>query len=196
MIADIIRRRRMTRRFAGSLDTAWVEAQCDVARRAPSAGYAQGTHFLILTGDELAEFWSSSGLASWFTRRSPGVLGASAVVLVLGDRSAYTSRYSEPDKQAQGLESTEAWSTPYWLTDAAMAAQNLLLLAEDDGVGALFFGLFVESRRILDGLGVPADVDCVGAIALGPRDPADRPTGSPTRRPRRAVGDVVHRGHW
>ena len=44
---------------------------------------------------------------------------------------AYTSRYSEADKQGHGLEVAANWQVPFWLTDAAMATQNLLLLAED-----------------------------------------------------------------
>ena len=45
-----------------------------------------------------------------------------------------------------GLEREEAWPVPYWQTDTAMAVQNLLLLAEDRGLGALFFGLFGGPR--------------------------------------------------
>ncbi len=186
----------MTRRFSGPLSLDWVVSRCDLARRAPSAGFAQGTHFLILTGESLSDFWAHSGAGEWFASRSPGVLDAAAVVLVLGDRSAYEERYSEADKSGHGLDTAAGWVVPYWLTDAAMAAQNLLLAAEEDSVGALFFGLFVEPRRVLDRLGVPATVECVGAIALGPRHPDDAPSGSAVHRSRRAAAEVLHVARW
>ena len=186
----------MTRRFAGAVPIDWIVAQCDLARRAPSAGFAQGTHFLILTGEELARFWKTSGAGEWFERRQPGVLDASAVVLVLADRSAYETRYAEADKAGHGLEQASGWTVPYWLTDAAMAAQNLLLLVEEARRGALFFGLFVEPRRILASLDVPDHVDCVGAVAIGERHADDQPTGTGSRRSRRPVTEVTHLGSW
>lgn len=195
-LADVMRRRRMTRRFAGAVPTDWIVAQCDLARRAPSAGYAQGTHFLILTGEELARFWKVSGAGEWFERRQPGVLDASAVVLVLADRTAYEARYSEADKAGHGLEQASGWTVPYWLTDAAMAAQNLLLLVEEARRGALFFGLFVEPRRTLTDFGVPEHVDCVGAVAIGERHDDDEPSGTGSRRSRRPLAEVTHLGSW
>ena len=195
-LADVLRRRRMTRRFVGAVSLEWIVEQCDLARRAPSAGYAQGTHFLILGGEQLARFWETSGAGEWFTQRQPGVLDASAVVLVLADRTAYEARYSQADKAGHGLEQASGWSVPYWLTDAAMAAQNLLLLVEEARLGALYFGLFVEPRRTLASLGVPDHVDCVGAVAIGERHADDRPSGSGARRARRPLVEVTHLGSW
>ena len=74
--------------------------------------------------------------------------------------------------------------------------QNLLLLAEDRGLGALYFGIFRNARAALDHLGVPAHVLQVGAVALGRRADDDVPTGSAVTRPRRSVLDVVHHDRW
>jgi len=186
----------MTRRFAGEVSVPWIVEQCDLARRAPSAGYAQGTHFLVLSGECLARFWDVSGAGTWFSERQPGVLGAAAVVLVLADRSVYETRYSEADKAGHGLETADGWAVPYWLTDAAMAAQNLLLLVEEARFGALFFGLFVEPRRTLRAFGVPEHVDCVGAVAIGRRAVDDVASGSGARRGRRPLDEVAHLGTW
>ena len=168
----------------------------DLARRAPSAGFSQGVHFLLLTGDELARFWVTSGGAEWYGAGPHRMLDAPALVIPLADPTAYTKRYSEADKIEHGLDKADQWVVPFWITDAAMAVQNLLLLAEERGLGALYFGFGGNVEAALAEVGVPAHVLQVGGVLLGYRAPDDVPSGSAVTRPRRAVGDVVHRGHW
>mgnify|MGYP001026049042 FL=1 len=186
----------MTRRFLSGPSDAELSTLCQLALRAPSAGFSQGSHFLVLTGDDLTKFWEVSQAATWFGSTAPGVLDATAVILILGDHEAYTERYSKPDKAQHGLEQADKWVTPFWLTDAAMAAENLLLLIEEKRWGALLFGLFGDPRVTLDAFAVPATVECVGAIAVGFRHPDDQPSGSPMTRARRPASEVVHLGHW
>ena len=184
----------MTRTFLPTgLEREYIDGLLDLARRAPSAGYSQGVHLLALSGDSLATFWKITGGDEWFDE---GVLAAPVVVLPLADPDAYTNRYAEGDKAGHGLEVAANWEVPFWLTDAAMATQNLLLLAEERGLGALYFGIFRNARRALDALGVPAHVLQVGAVALGRRAPTDAPSGSATTRPRRAQLEVIHHDRW
>lgn len=189
----------MTRRFVRRTSSAgWsvetVAEWCDLARRAPSAGFAQGTHFMIR--QHVAPTLGALGAREWFAERQPGVLDASFAVVVLADRSAYVERYGESDKAGHGLETADGWRIPYWLTDAGMAIQNLLLVAESHGQGALFIGVFRDPRPALASWGVPESVDCVGVVLLGERADDDRPSGSPTRRPRRPKDSVVHLESW
>ena len=187
----------MTRRFdPRPLPTEQVDELLDLARRAPSAGYSQGVHFLVLSDVALQRFWRTTGADEWFASVQSGVLAAPVVVLPLADPVAYTSRYAEGDKAGHGLERAENWEVPFWLTDAAMATQNLLLLAQERGLGALYFGIFRNARRALDELGVPAEVVQVGAVALGHRASDDVPSGSARTRPRRDTQQVVHRNCW
>lgn len=187
----------MTRRFVpDSLTAAEAVALVDVARRAPSAGFSQGVHFLVLDGASVSTFWRVSGGDEWFAGVQAGVLDAPVLVLPLADPMAYTGRYAEADKAGHGLEAAANWEVPFWLTDAAMATQNLLLLAESHGLGALYFGIFRNSRAVLDALGVPAHVLQVGAVALGRRAAADQPSGSAVTRTRRTRDEVVHLGRW
>jgi nitroreductase len=186
----------MTRRFSGGPSSTELNELCALALRAPSAGFSQGAHFLILADDQLTKFWQVSGSGDWFGVKAPGVLDASAIVLILGDQDAYTERYSMPDKAGHGLDDAEHWVTPFWLTDAAMAAENLLLLIEEKRWGALLFGLFGDPRVVLDAFAVPPSVSCVGAIAVGYRHLDDHPSGSPTTRTRRPKSEVVHIGQW
>jgi nitroreductase len=196
-LGSLIRRRRMTRSFTDRpIDRQLLAGLLDLARRAPSAGYSQGVHLLALTGQATQVFWDVTGCGAWFEHEHPGLLRAPVVVLPLADAEAYTSRYAEPDKAGAGLADASNWPVPYWLTDTAMATQQLLLLAEEAGLGALFFGIFANEPVVLEQLGVPAGIRAIGAIALGYRDPDDQPSGSPQSRPRRQLASVIHYDRW
>lgn len=187
----------MTRRFdSRPIPHDELRDLLDLARRAPSAGYSQGVHFLALTGEPLARFWRTTGGEEYYADGTDNLLAAPVVVLPLADPAAYTSRYSESDKIAHGLHLAENWSVPFWLTDAAMATQNLLLLAQDRGLGALYFGLFDHVREAFDELGIPPQILQVGAVVLGYRAPDDAPSGSATTRSRKPTAHVVHVDRW
>ena len=187
----------MTRDFTSeALDPLLVTDLVDTARRAPTAGYSQGVHFVVLSGDPVPRFWQTTKAEAWFAEKHEGVLSAPVIVLPIADPYAYTSRYSEADKEGHGLENADNWPVPFWLTDAAMAVQNLLLLIEAHRLGALYFGIFQNVDVLMADLGVPARMLSVGAVAMGHRAPADRPSGSATTRPQRATTEVVHSNHW
>ena len=193
----LIRSRRMTRSFTSeSIGYELLDALLDVARRAPSAGFSQGVHFLALSGAATSTFWDVTGSGEWFSADHPNLLNAAAIVLPLADSAAYTTRYAEQDKLGAGLAEAANWPVPYWLTDAAMATQQLLLLAEEAGLGALFFGIFRNEALLLENLGVPAGITAIGAVALGYRSADDVPSGSPQTRTRAAASRVIHHDHW
>jgi len=187
----------MTREFSPDpLDPELLDHLVETARHAPSAGYSQGVHFVVLTGEAVAKFWQTTDAEAWFAETQEGVLRAPVIVLPVADPLAYTSRYSETDKAGHGLEIADNWPVPFWLTDTAMAVQNLLLLVEAHRLGALYFGIFRNVDALLADLGVPAGMLSVGAVAMGHRAATDRPSGSPTKRRRRAVAEVVHYNQW
>lgn len=200
--ADVARRRRMTRSFSSRpLPEGTLERLVELASRAPSAGKTQGWHLIALEAEQTAEFWDTTlppmrrGRFKW-----QGLLEAPVILLPFADPKAYTDRYSEPDKAATGLGvGPDAWPAPYWTIDAAMAVMTLLLAAEDEGLGALFFGVFKGERELRQALGVPAGLDLLGAIALGYPAPADRPASSAGRsagRPGRTPEQIIRRGGW
>jgi nitroreductase len=187
----------MTRRFADTpIAVDAIDALLDLARRAPSAGYSQGVHFLVFAGADRDRFWQTTDAESWFASRQPGVLAAPVIIVPLAEPAAYTTRYAEQDKAGHGLEVATNWPVPFWLTDAAMAVQNLLLLVEDQGLGALYFGIFRNADTLLRESGVPAGVVALGAVAIGHRAADDLPSGSGASRQRRPLDEVVHHGRW
>lgn len=199
-LADVVRRRRMTRSFAPTpLADGLLEELVDLAARAPSAGKTQGWHLVALEGDDTARFWDVTlppmrrGRFKW-----QGLLDAPVILLPFADAKAYTDRYSEPDKAATGLgASPAAWPVPYWTVDASMSVMTILLAAEDAGLGALFFGVFKGERELRQSLGVPPWLQLLGAVALGyPSDPDGTTLGRSATRPRRSAPEIIHRGHW
>jgi len=187
----------MTRDFTDqAVDGDVLDELLETSRHAPSAGYSQGVHLLALTGPAVASFWKTTDAESWFAETQEGVLKAPVMVLPIADPGAYTARYAEADKAGHGLDEAANWPVPFWLTDTAMAVQNLLLLVEARRLGALYFGIFRNVDVLLNDLGVPEAMLSVGAVAIGHRAPTDRQSGSPTTRPRRAPTEVIHHNHW
>ena len=122
---------------------------------------------------------------------------APVLMIVLADPRAYVERYAEPDKLGTGLGAgIESWPAPYWTIDASMAAMTLLLAAEDLGLGALFFGVFQREAEVRAELRIPADLQIIGAIALGHPHPAADGASRSAGRPRRSTSEIIHRGVW
>ena len=192
--------RRMTRDFLDTpLEPALIDDLVGLAARSPSAGKTQGWSLLVLQHDAKEKFWNLSlpidkrdGFA-W-----PGLLRAPVIALSFANPDAYVERYAEPDKQHTGLGAgVEKWPTPYWTVDASMATMALLLAAHDAGLGALFFAVFNDPRRIRGEFGVPENLELLGAIALGhPNSGARSRPGVSAKRARAGVDEVVHHDRW
>jgi nitroreductase len=196
-LEQVVRRRRMTREFStDAVDPALIDELLDIARRAPSAGFSQGVHFMVLSGEHVARFWSTTRADEWFGERRSAVMNAPIIVAPFALAAEYTARYAEPDKIAFGLDDAANWLVPFWLTDTAMATQNLLLLLEDRGLGALYFGVSPECLALFRELGVPDGAQTIGVVAVGHRAASDRPSGSPRLRGRRPIGELVHHNRW
>ena len=71
---------------------------------------------------------------------------------------------------------------------------SILLSAVDEGLGALFFGIFEGLPALREAFGIPEEFRPIGAVALGWPAP-DEPSPS-LRRGRRPSEDVIRRGHW
>lgn len=174
-----------------------VDALCDLARRAPSAGNSQGLDLLVLQGpDQVGAYWDTTlpePRRAGF--RWPGLVHAPVLVLVVTDPAAYVRRYAEADKAATGLGAGEGtWPVPYWWVDAGAAIEHLLLGAVDHGLGACLFGLFDHEPAVARAFGIPDGRRIAATIALG--HPAPDEPGRSAGRPRRGLDQVVHRGRW
>jgi len=197
---EVVRRRKMVRSYTEEpVDAAVVERALHNATRAPSAGFSQGWGFLLLdTREDVRRFWTATSDEDdltdpddWLT----GMVRAPVVVVPCSSKAAYLKRYAEQDKGWTD-EDEARWPVPFWHMDAAMASLLILQTAVDEGLGACFFGVPPEHVASLkEAFGIPDAFDPVGAITIG-HPATGGAAGSPTRRPRKAVDEVVHRGHW
>jgi nitroreductase len=194
--AEVLRRRRMIRAYdaARPVPPAAIDAVLAAALRAPSAGFTQGISFLVLGSDAKREtFWrlTSDSDTAWVR----GMRTAPVLILAWTSEEAYLDRYAEPDKGWSDRDPAR-WSAPYWFVDAGMASMAALLSVVDQHLGACFFGIPADRiAAVREAFGVPTNQLSVGVISLG--YPASAPiTGSPTRRPRKAPTELIHRGVW
>jgi nitroreductase len=168
----------------------------EVARHAPSAGFSQGFDFVVLDKPEQVEWFFKVTDHPEFPYEADEFAGTQCFVLAISNRPAYLERYSRPDKARFGLQEAGAWPVPYWDVDTGMAVMLVLLAAIDEGLGAVFFGLFWGEAAVLEELGVPEGCRPIGVIALGyPRDDAAFDPARFVSR-RRPLESMVHFGRW
>jgi nitroreductase len=118
------------------------------------------------------------------------------VIVPCSSKAAYLRRYAETDKGWTD-EDEARWPMPFWHMDAAMASLLILQTAVDEGLGSCFFGIPPEREAaVRREFGIPDTYDPVGVITIGHRAEDAGTAGSPSRRPRRPLDDVLHRGAW
>lgn len=192
--AETVRHRRMVRAYVPDpVDAAALDRILDAARRGPTAGYAQGQHFIVVTdeGDRgrIADLcdepaYVAEGFGPWLSR-------APVHVVPCVRRADYEARYAEPDKS--GSVKPPEWDVPFWWVDAGAALMLLLLAAVDEGLAAGFLQVADPSAlRAL--LAIPDDVAPLGVVTIG-HAARDRQSQSVSRG-RRPLEEVVHRGRW
>jgi nitroreductase len=195
---DVVRRRRMVRRFdQRPVPSETIDRIIDVGRRAPSAGFSQGLELLVLdTPESVATFWEITRDPEFGWDLEDVAVGPTVIVLPLPDARRYVERYSQPDKIAFGMDDAANWPVKFWDVDAAMASMLMLLAAVDEGLGGWFFGITHGERDLLDSFGVPSDLRPIGILGFGYRADEEEPSGSSLSRRRRALEDQVHRNRW
>ena len=194
----MVDRRRMIRNYAERpVDPAVVDRALRNATHAPSAGFSQGWGFLVLdTPRDVARWWATTAAPSapdsWLT----GMMRAPVVIVPCSSKAAYLKRYAEQDKGWEDRAESR-WPVPFWHMDAAMASLLILQTVVDEGLGGCFFGIPVDKvAAVRTEFGIDPEFDPIGVITLGHRVVDSGSAGSPSRRPRKPVEDVVHRGNW
>ena len=177
------------------VDRAVVERLLDLATRAPSAGFTQGWHFLVLdTAEARGRFWAAATdpgdeADTWLR----GLSAAPVLILALSDKNAYLDRYASEDKGWTDRDESR-WTAPYWDIDTGMASLLVLLGAVDEGLSGCFFGVPAPKLdQVRATFGIAADLGVIGVLSLGYGAPDKK---SPSlKRGRRPLTEVVSYGH-
>ena len=191
---DVLRHRRMVRNYLPDpVSPEILERIVQAGRRAPSAGFSQGTAFVVVTQAGLRQAiadlcdepeYVSAGFDPWISK-------APAHVVVCISEAAYHDRYREPDKVDDDGNEIE-WPVPFWWIDAGAALMLVLLAAVDEGLAAGFLGVGADDLRSL--LKIPQAMVPIGIVTIGHPAP-DRRSRS-LKRGWRSDDEIIRWETW
>lgn len=178
----------MVRHFSDEpVSDADVDTILSLALHAPSAGYSQGSCYIVVRDKEtkrkLAALQGEGGYVE--AGFDPFISGAPVLVVPCVSEKVYHDRYREKDKlEPDGREIV--WPVPYWFFDIGAGSLIVLLATVDRGLAAAFAGTPDPAgvRRLL---GIPEAFQPVGTISIGHALPDKRsPSLKRGRKPKGA----------
>lgn len=186
---DVLRRRRMVRRFTGEpITTDQAERIARAVTRAPTAGNSDGITVVSVTDPERIHALAlACGEQDYLERGfDPWLSTAGQHVVLCAQPQRYHDRYAQSDKDQRVLD-----AIPWWWVDAGAALMTILLAAVDEGLTAGFHGGHnAEGARPL--LGIPDAAELVGIVTVGHPAP-DRGSSSLQRNERL---DIIRYDRW
>jgi len=164
---EAITSRRNVRSFSGQpISAEHLDQILEAGRRAPSSRNSQPWDFVLVTDREQLEKLATVWVGSGH------VAGSAATIALISDAGEAARRVE---------------------FDLGQATMIMMLAAADLGIGSCHSGVG-DQQLAGQLLALPPHKSCEFLISLG--YPAGRPL-APIKHPdRRAVDDVVHRGHW
>jgi len=180
---EAIRTRRSVRRYLDKpVEEEKLQAVLEAVRLAPSWANLQCWRMVVVTDKTVKEHISDlSYVESYFSPKgykanpSKKALAEAPVLIVLC---------------AEASQSGNIWGQGYYLVDAGIAAENLMLAARAQGLGSVFVGVYDEVK-VKGALGIPQNVRVVGLFPLG--YPVEEGKAGPGRKP---MEEICFRGQW
>ena len=171
MAVDAIKTRRSVRKYEeAEVSEDQIKQVLESARYAESWANKQGWHILVIRNAETR---------AKIAEAIEGNPGARAV----GQAPVFLAVCMDP------AASGDMNGKPYYMTDAGILMDHLMLTAADLGLGTVFIGAFDEDK-VRSVLGVPEQYRIVGLTPLGV------PAKMPGERPRNELDDIVHWETW
>jgi nitroreductase len=169
-VADAIELRRSIRRFKNrEIPEGMLKEVLRAGHMAPSAGNLQGRDFIIIQDNAVKELLCMAALNQYF------IMGAPVCIVVCANVSRSSARYGKRGEL-------------YAVQDSAAAIMNMMMMAEDLGLGTCWVGAFNEAA-VTQLLSLPVGVRPVALIPIG------YPDESPEVPPR--MGEATeHWGKW
>ena len=171
MAIEAIRKRRSIRRYEGrEVTDEQVREVLGSVRYAPSWANKQGWQLMVVRDAE------TRGKVAEVLEGNPGgkAVTQAPVLLVVC-----------MDPNASGVQKGKE----YYMTDAGILMDHIMLEAADMGLGTVFIGLFDEDN-VREVLAVPEQYRIVAMTPLG------YPAKQPSERPRKELDEFVHWETW
>jgi nitroreductase len=144
-IDDVILHRKSIRSFqATPVSDKVLESLVDMAHHAPSWMNKQCWHFIIVTESIQIEQIAKTAVINRWMKQAP------AIILVCADPHL--------SGQREGI--------PYYVVDAAIAMDHLILSATEKGLGTCWIGSFNE-QKLKSLLGIPPRIRIVSLTPVG-----------------------------
>jgi nitroreductase len=180
---EAIKTRRSVRKFSDQpVEPDKLQTVLEAVQAAPSWANMQCWRLVVVQAAETrTQISELSYVESYFSTRgyksnpAQKALAEAPVVLVL---------CAVPE------QSGEMAGQPYYMTDAGIAAENLMLAAHAVGLATVFVGVFDE-EKLGDLLDIPPGVRIIGLFPLG--YPLTEPKGGPPRKP---LEEIVYQEKW
>ncbi len=141
---EVIFNRRSKRRFIDKeVEDEKIKKLLDAAMAAPSAHNKQPWHFVVIKDNETMDKIMD------FHKYSKMLEDAPLAIAVCGDKNAYKD---------------------FWVQDCSAATQNLLLMAEDLELGAVWLGVYPVEQyytKLADLLELPDNIVPLNVVAVG-----------------------------
>lgn len=182
-LIEAIKTRRSIRKFLDKpVEDDKLKAVLEAVQIAPSWANMQCWRMVVVKDKEVKEKLSDlSYVESFFAPKgykanpSKKALAEAPVVIVLC---------------ADPQQSGSLWGQSYYLVDAGIASQNLMLAAHGLGLGSVFVGVYDEVK-VKGILGIPQNIRVVGLFPLG--YPVEAGKGGPGRKP---LEEIAFNGTW
>ena len=168
-VFDAICLRRSIRKYKSDpVEKGKLERILEAGRLSPSAVNKQPWHFIVVRDPSVRESLRASYGQSWF-------VNAPLIIVVCADpNSAWVRRDGEE----------------FWKVDAAIALQNMILCATEEGLGTCWIGAFSEepARRVLK---IPEKIRIAAMTPLGYADESKEPVSD-----RKPLKKITHYEYW
>ena len=165
---DLMRKRRMVRAFRPDpIPEDSLARILGAAQRAPSAGHSQGQRYIVIQDEERkAKIAANCNEQDYVSVGFDHFIsGAPTLIIPCTNEQIYRRRYREKDKLLPD-GSEFVWPVPYWYMDIGCSVMMILLAVVEEGLAA-GFACFGDNQALRELLGIPEEVEPMGAIPIG-----------------------------
>lgn len=170
---EVLESRRSVRKYkTEDVSEEKLKKVLEAARIAPSWSNLQCWRFIVVRDGEVKKELGASMPDNNPAKKAVGETAPVVVVLC-----------------ANPKESGDQDGKDYYLLDAGLAMQQMMLAAQAEGLGTCWVALFDEAKA-REACSVPEDYRVVGLTPLG------YPEKQPSARPRKEFGEIIFNEKW